>query len=109
VPELAGTEYGRTSLRHLLQMSSGVRFSEEYTGTDDVARLVANTYLLQGAGGLSAVTPFNERAATAGTKFSYASVETQVLGLAVHKQSVDLAAIRRMDALWSSLVRQLGG
>jgi CubicO group peptidase (beta-lactamase class C family) len=81
VPELAGTEYGRTSLRHLLQMSSGVRFSEEYTGTDDVARLVANTYLLQGAGGPSAVTPFNERAATAGTKFSYASVETQVLGL----------------------------
>jgi CubicO group peptidase (beta-lactamase class C family) len=27
------------------------------------------------------VTPFNERAAAAGTKFSYASVETQVLGL----------------------------
>src|SRR4029450_7813310 len=24
VPELAGAEYGRTSLRHLLQMSSGV-------------------------------------------------------------------------------------
>jgi len=31
------------------------------------------------------------------------------LNTAVHKQSVDLAAIRRMDALWSSLVRQLGG
>lgn len=81
VPELAGTEYGRTSLRHLLQMSSGVRFSEEYTGTDDVALLVANTYLRYGAGGPSAVMPFNERAAEAGTKFSYASVETQVLGL----------------------------
>ena len=27
VPDLAGTEYGGTSLRHLLQMSSGVRFS----------------------------------------------------------------------------------
>ena len=36
VPALAGTEYGRTSLRHLLQMSSGVRFVEEYTGQDDV-------------------------------------------------------------------------
>jgi len=81
VPELADTEYGRTSLRHLLQMSSGVYFSEQYTGTDDVARLVANTFLLRGPGGVSAVTPFNERVATAGTKFSYASVETQVLGL----------------------------
>jgi CubicO group peptidase (beta-lactamase class C family) len=29
VPALAGTEYGRTSLRHLLQMSSGVRFKED--------------------------------------------------------------------------------
>jgi CubicO group peptidase (beta-lactamase class C family) len=81
VPELAGTEYGRTSLRHLLQMSSGVRFSEQYTGSDDVARLVASTYLLYGAGGASAVTQFNERATAPGTKFSYASVETQVLGL----------------------------
>ena len=31
VPALAGTEYGRTSLRDLLQMSSGVRFIEEYS------------------------------------------------------------------------------
>ena len=30
VPALAGTEYGRTSLRHLLQMSSGVRFNEDF-------------------------------------------------------------------------------
>jgi CubicO group peptidase (beta-lactamase class C family) len=74
VPELAGTEYGKTSLRHLLQMSSGVRFSEQYTGTDDVSGLAANTFLLRGAGGSSAVTGFNERATTAGTKFSYASV-----------------------------------
>jgi CubicO group peptidase (beta-lactamase class C family) len=81
VPELAGTEYGRTSLRHLLQMSSGVRFTENYSGQDDVMRLVVDTYLQVGQGGVSAVTSFNERAAAAGTKFSYASVETQVLGL----------------------------
>ena len=43
VPALADTEYGRTSLRHLLQMSSGVRFIEEYSGQDDLARLVADT------------------------------------------------------------------
>ena len=81
VPELSGTEYGRTSIRHLLQMSSGVRFSEQYTGSDDVSRLAANTFMLRGPGGPGAVTAFNERAVPAGTKFSYASVETQVLGL----------------------------
>ncbi len=81
VPELAAAEYGRTSLRHLLQMSSGVRFDEEYSGRDDVATLAMNTYRLLGPGGASAVTPFNERHAAPGTKFSYASAETQVLGL----------------------------
>jgi CubicO group peptidase (beta-lactamase class C family) len=81
VPKLAGTEYGRTSLRHLLQMSSGVRFVEEYTGTDDVSKLSADTFRQLGPGGVASVTPFNERAVPAGTKFSYASVETEVLGL----------------------------
>jgi CubicO group peptidase (beta-lactamase class C family) len=81
VPALADTEYGRTSLRHLLQMSSGVRFVEEYTGKDDVARLSNDTFRQIGSGGVGAVTQFNVRAAPPGTKFYYASVETQVLGL----------------------------
>ena len=81
VPAHAGTEYGRTSLRHLLQMSSGVRFVEEYTGVDDVSRLATETFRQFGSGGVASVTPYNERAVPAGTKFSYASVETEVLGL----------------------------
>src|SRR5262249_42576994 len=89
VAALAGTEYGRTSLRHLLQMSSGVRFVEEYRPGDDVSKLARDTFVQVGAGGISAVTSFNERAAPAGTKFSYASVETEVLGLVL------LAAIGR--------------
>jgi len=81
VPKLEGTEYGRTSLRYLLQMSSGVRFVEEYTGVDDVSRLASETFRQLGAGGVASVTPYNERVVPAGTKFSYASVETEVLGL----------------------------
>jgi len=81
VPELAGTEYGRTSLRHLLQMSSGVRFVEEYSGDDDVMKLARATFAKRGDGGVAAVLPFNERIAPGGTRFYYASVETEVLGL----------------------------
>ena len=81
VPALAGTEYGGTSLRHLLQMSSGVRFSESYSGQDDVARLFAETVTQVGEGGAAAVKPYNERLRRSGTRFAYASVETQVLGL----------------------------
>jgi CubicO group peptidase (beta-lactamase class C family) len=83
-PALAGTEYGRTSLRHLLQMSSGVRFNEDYRRdfvSHDVIQFVLDTYMRVGPGGVGAVTLFNDRERPAGTKFSYASVETQVLGL----------------------------
>ena len=83
VPALAGTEYGRTSLRHLLQMSSGVKFVEQYSGDDDVTELARHTFLRLRPGGVEAVRPFNERAAPGGTRFSYASSETQVLGLAL--------------------------
>jgi CubicO group peptidase (beta-lactamase class C family) len=82
VPALAGTEYGRTSLRHLLQMSSGVRFIEDYSSSkSDSGRLASATFGQVGPGGVDAVTPFNVRAVPSGTKYSYASVETQVLGL----------------------------
>jgi CubicO group peptidase (beta-lactamase class C family) len=81
VPALADTEYGRTPLRHLLEMSSGVRFVESYSGRDDVSRLFVATVIQAGAGGAEAVKPYNERLRPSGTKFAYASVETQVLGL----------------------------
>jgi CubicO group peptidase (beta-lactamase class C family) len=103
VPELAGTEYGRTSLRHLLQMSSGVRFSEQYTGSDDVSQLAANTFGLDGPGGPSAVTPFNERTAPAGTKFSYASAETQVLGLVLTRATGRPVADYLEQKIWQPM------
>jgi CubicO group peptidase (beta-lactamase class C family) len=103
VPELATTEYGRTSIRDLLQMSSGVRFSEEYSGRDDIATLAMNTYRLLGAGGPSAVTPFNERDAPPGTKFSYASAETQVLGLVLARASGRPVAEYLEQKIWQPM------
>ena len=53
VPALAGTEYGRTSLRHLLQMSSGVQFNEDYRPnfvSHDVLQFILDTYMGLGPG-----------------------------------------------------------
>jgi len=103
VPALRGTEYGRTSLRHLLQMSSGVRFVEQYTAGDDVSRLAADTFRQVGAGGVDAVTPFNVRAAPSGTKFSYASVETQVLGLVLRSAVLRPVADYLQEKIWAPI------
>src|SRR5215510_13001218 len=51
VVALNGTPYGETPIRHLLTMSSGVRFTEIYTGTDDVARLARLSLLGESDGG----------------------------------------------------------
>ena len=44
--EYEGTDYGRTSLRHLLMMSSGIDFEEEYERSDgDARRLFLDTFI----------------------------------------------------------------
>ena len=103
VPALADTEYGRTSLRHLLQMSSGVRFIEEYTENDDVSRLVVDTFRQIGSGGVEAVTPFNVRIAPSGTRFYYASVETQVLGLVLRNAVGRAVAGYLHEKIWEPI------
>ena len=125
VPALADTEYGRTSLRHLLQMSSGVRFIEEYSGTDlnadalspsrdisdssrkpiqgDITRLFNETVRQAGSGGISAVTPYNVRVAPSGTRFYYASVETQVLGLVLRNAVGRPVADYLQEKIWEPM------
>jgi CubicO group peptidase (beta-lactamase class C family) len=85
VPELAGTEYGATPLRHLLTMSSGVAFREDYDGHDDSARLSQLTLGEQSAGGHAVPPNFNRRTAEAGTRWYYASAETFVLALVLRR------------------------
>lgn len=79
VPALQGSEYGRTPIRHLLTMSSGVQFREDYDGVDDASKL--SRAILSGPGGAGAVLQFNTRNAEPGTRWYYASAESQVLGL----------------------------
>src|SRR3954453_16230975 len=80
VPGLANTEYGGTSLRALLHMSSGVSFTENYDGADDAARLGRDLFLA-GKDPVASVAQFNTRVAPPATKWHYASSETEILGL----------------------------
>lgn len=85
VPALADSPYGKTSLRHLLTMSSGVKYNETYQPGDDNEILTARTYKQQSAGGVDVLAPFaaREREVPAGTRFYYASSETVTLALAL--------------------------
>ena len=102
VPELVGHPYGETSIRHLLQMSSGVKFSEDYTGRDDVAILSRGSARNLGPGGVSTVMPFknHKRIHKPGTKFAYASSESQVLGLVLRQATGKPLADYLSQKIW---------
>ena len=71
VPELAGNPYGETTIRNMLRMSSGVPFSEDYDGKDDLARF--NRIARYHAGLDRRAAAFTTREAAQGTRFHYAS------------------------------------
>lgn len=84
VPDLAGTEYGKTPLRALLHMASGVAFREVYdTPGSDNERLGQMLFGRTGPGPARAVATFNTREAPPDARFHYAGAETEVLGLVV--------------------------
>ncbi|MGH8687097.1 MAG: serine hydrolase domain-containing protein [Burkholderiales bacterium] len=82
-----GSEYGRTPIRDLLHMSSGVDFGEEREGGRDLNRLWLDMVLGAGIrkkGTLNSIKHFNDRVAPQGTRFRYASIEPDVIGVLLH-------------------------
>jgi CubicO group peptidase (beta-lactamase class C family) len=103
VPELKGHPYGDTSIRDLLTMSSGIRFTENYGGRDDASKLVANTLRQQTLGGADTVLEFKQREAPAGTRFRYASADSQVLGLVLIAAVKQPLADYLSEKLWQPM------
>ena len=83
VPGFKGTEYGATPIRDLLHMSSGVDFGEERDGGRDLNRLWRDMVAAAGSnkGTIASIAQFNHRIAPPGTRFHYASIEPDVLGV----------------------------
>lgn len=107
VPAFRGTEYGRTSLRDLLHMSSGVAFGEEADDGRDLKRLwfdlmggYRSEYAGLAKGTTGGIVQFNHRIAPPGTRFFYASIEADVLAVVLH-QAVGRSASRYLqEKIW---------
>ncbi len=94
VTELAGTELGRTPIRALLHMASGLAFTETYDGTDDNTALGRLLFASTGPGPAAAVAQFDTRVSPPDTVFHYAGRDTETLGLVVsHATGMSLATM----------------
>ncbi|PQV54683.1 serine hydrolase [Paraburkholderia sp. BL21I4N1] len=103
VPQLADTAYGQTSIRDLLHMSSGVHFFEDSNAGDDRDKLGRDLFNPHGAGAIEAVKRFNQRDRAPGTHFSYASIETEVLGLVLSHATHQSVAQYASERIWKKM------
>ena len=104
VPGLKDTEYGRTPIKALLLMASGVAFSEDYDNrSSDIAKLARMTVEPGSPGSLAALKQFNTRRDAPGVRFSYSSAESLVLGLVLAAATGRTVADYASEKLWQPL------
>ncbi len=103
LPYLATSGYHDVSIRDILEMSTGVDYSEDYHDPHSGAALI-------GAALLTGKPTFHDFAASmkptsvkAGTKFEYQSVNTQVLGLLLEKVTGTRLNQYAEDKLWKKI------
>jgi CubicO group peptidase (beta-lactamase class C family) len=106
VPGFRGTEYGKTPIRDLLHMSSGVAFGEQEDNGRDLNRLwndMVNGSGFSPKGTINSIVQFNRRIAAPGTRFYYASIEPDVLGVVLHYAINKSAADHLQEKVWQPI------
>src|SRR3954468_16898168 len=108
LPELEATAYQGAKLRHVLDMTSGVRFSEDYTDPfSDIGKCdVASGWKPAPGPGFpetmwEVILSLTDRARSHGERFEYRSIETDVLAFCMER-----ASGQRLPELVSELIWQ---
>jgi CubicO group peptidase (beta-lactamase class C family) len=111
VPGFKGSEYGRTPIRDLLHMSSGVEFRETENDNRDLNRLWIDMVIggfVSKKGTIGSIVQFNKRIAPSGTRYFYASIEPDVLGVVLrHALGKSLSDYFR-EKVWEPIGAEAG-
>ena len=108
-PEISESAYGQTSLRDLLRMASGVPFRELYTWTpdDDIWVWGQVIYSPQNRNRPERVSEYlrtkTAREAPPGTRFHYATIETEILGRVLRRATGRSLAALTQEWLWQPM------
>ena len=101
VPELKGTGYDGVSIKNVLQMSSGVRFNENYGDFNSDINRMGRILALGGSFDEFAKTLENER--KPGTFLHYVSIDTHVIGMVLRRATGQKISDYFYDKLWSKI------
>jgi CubicO group peptidase (beta-lactamase class C family) len=101
VPSLAGSAYDGVSVRDVLMMSSGARWTETYTDPTSDRRRLLEAQISQVPGSAMAVMRSLPRAADPGTVNTYSTGETQVAAEVVRRAVGRPLATYLSERIWS--------
>lgn len=100
VPELATPAFDGVTIKHLLQMSSGLAFNEDYSDPkSDINRM---SYLVQSMSYIDYMKTL-KRSETPGTVNRYASINTHLLGIIVARATKRSLSEYLHEQLWEPL------
>ena len=106
LPRFKGTAYDGVTVKHLLQMSSGVAWNETYTDPTSDRRRMLEAQLSQQPDAVLNLMALLPRAATPGTVWNYSTGETQVAGALVRAATGKPVADYLSEKIWSTLGMQ---
>jgi len=101
-PELEGSGYEGVPIKHVLQMSSGIDFNEEYYNlTSDIYVMLEKVFFFNQPIEETIVRLDSER--PSGERFHYISVDSQVLGMVLESATGRPAAELLEEKIWTPL------
>jgi CubicO group peptidase (beta-lactamase class C family) len=102
LPQLKGSAYEGTTIKDLLQMSSGIRFNESYEDRNsDFSHLMEYYYDRTGVSGVLSLAKTVSRRWPPGTKFHYTTLDANIVGLVVAAATHKTLADYLSKKIWS--------
>ena len=100
VPELKDSGYADVPIRELLQMSSGIDFSEAYDKMSDATVLM---YKLAAGGSVVDYAAALQSSGPSGEVFNYASIDTNILGMILKRTTGKNPAQYLEEKIWQEI------
>lgn len=107
LPQLKGGGYDGVSIRHLLQMTSGVRWDDTHTVPTSERRIMLDMQIAQRPGAILNLLSGQPRDAEPGTIWNYSTGETHVVGALVHAAVGRWCADYLSEKIWQPLGMEL--
>lgn len=106
LPELRGTSYDGVTIRHLLQMTSGVRWDDTHTDPNSERRRMLELQIAQRPGAILEYLATRPRIAPPGSVWNYSTGETHVVGALVRAATGMWCADYLSEKIWSKVGMQ---